>query len=145
MASPAFAASCESLSSLKLPDTTITSAQAVAAGAFSPSPNPGAAPAFFKDLPAFCRVTAVLKPSKDSDIKMEVWMPASGWNGKYQTQGNGGFAGMINYPAMAGAVSRGYATASTDTGHAGAAADASWALGHPEKITDFGYRAVHEM
>lgn len=145
MASPAVAASCESLSSLKLPDTTITAAQLVAAGAFSPSANPGAAPAFFKDLPAFCRVTAVLKPSKDSDIKMEVWMPAAGWNGKYEGVGNGGFAGSIVYLGLASAVAHGYATAATDTGHAGSATDAGWALGHPEKVTDFGSRAIHEL
>ena len=144
IAGPAFAGPCENLSALKLPGAAITSAESVAAGAFTPPGSKTAAP-MFKNAPAFCRVTAEVKPSKDSDIKMEVWLPASGWNGKYQTQGNGGFAGMINYGAMAGAVSRGYATASTDTGHAGAAVDASWALGHPEKITDFGYRAVHEM
>src|SRR5713101_8848946 len=142
--SPAFASPCENLSALKLPGAAITSAESVAAGAFTPPSGP-AASLVLKNAPAFCRVTAEVKPSKDSDIKMKVWLPASGWNGKYQTQGNGGFAGMINYPAMAGAVSRGYATASTDTGHAGAPAEASWAVGHPEKITDFGYRAVHEM
>ncbi|HEV2962856.1 MAG TPA: tannase/feruloyl esterase family alpha/beta hydrolase [Candidatus Angelobacter sp.] len=140
----AFAASCESLSSLKLPDTTIISAQSIAAGAFTP----GSAPQpLFKDLPAFCRVTAELKPSKDSDIKMEVWMPVSGWNGKYEGLGNGGFAGSISivYQAMASAMSRGYAAAGTDTGHTGSATDSSWALGHPEKVIDFGYRAIHEM
>src|SRR6202040_2688263 len=46
--------------------------------------------------------------------------------------------------SMGGAVSHGYATASTDTGHHGAAPDASWALGHAEKIADFGHRAIHE-
>jgi feruloyl esterase len=90
-------------------------------------------------------VTADIKPSADSDIKIEVWMPLTGWNGKYQGQGNGGFAGMITYQGLAGSVSRGFASASTDTGHAGSAIDASWALGHQEKIVDFGYRAVHEM
>ncbi len=145
IAAPAFAASCESLSSLKLPDTTITYAQSVAAGAFSPSPNQGGAPAFFKDLPGFCRVTAVLKPSTDSDIKIEIWMPASGWNGKYEGVGNGGFAGSIVYLGLASAVARGYATAGTDTGHTGSATDSSWALGHPEKVVDFGYRAIHDM
>src|SRR5207302_733253 len=84
-------------------------------------------------------------PSKDSDIKIEVWMPLAGWNGKYQALGNGGFAGMIGYPGMAGAVSRGYAAASTDTGHAGAGTDSSWGLGHPEKVIDFGFRGIHEM
>jgi len=76
---------------------------------------------------------------------MEVWMPSSGFNGKFRGQGNGGFAGAISYDALAGAISRGYAAASTDTGHTGGAADASWALGHPEKIVDFGSRAIHEM
>lgn len=98
-----------------------------------------------KGVPPFCRVTAELTPSPDSDIKIEVWMPLSGWNGKYEGQGNGGFAGSIDYGGMAGSVSRGFATAGTDTGHAGSATDASWALGHPEKIIDFGYRAIHEM
>jgi hypothetical protein len=144
VATPACAATCESLSTLKLPDTTITSAQLVAAGAFElPGPMPN--PAVFKELPAFCRVAAVLKPAADSDIKMEVWMPAAGWNGKYAGVGNGGFAGSITYPSLAGAIRAGYAAASTDTGHAGAPASAAWALGHPDRIVDFGYRAIHEM
>src|SRR5205807_2646929 len=84
-----------------------------------------------------------LKPSGDSDIKIEVWLPASGWNGKFEAVGNGGWAGIIALPAMAAAVQRGYATAGTDTGHEGGTA--VFALGHPEKLADFGYRAVHEM
>ena len=70
-------------------------------------------------------------------------MPASGWNGKFQAVGNGAFNGAIAYPAMTTALARGYATSSTDTGHAGGSA--SFALGHPEKVIDFGWRAVHEM
>ena len=143
-AAPSFAATCESLATLKLPDTTITSAQEVAAGAFIP-PGVTAPPASTKDLPAFCRVMATLQPAKDSDIKIEVWLPLTGWNGKYRGQGNGGFAGQIIYPELAIAISEGYATASTDTGHAGSPVDASWALGHPDKIVDFGWRAIHEM
>jgi len=134
---------CEGLSALKLPDTSITAAQVVAAGAFS-SPAAGSQPAF-KNLPEFCRVQAEIKPSKDSDIKIEVWMPVNGWNGKFQGLGNGGFAGSISYPELAVALKNGYASAMTDTGHSGSAISAGWALGHPEKITDFGYRAVHEM
>jgi feruloyl esterase len=141
---PVFAATCESLATLKLADTTITSAQQVAAGAFVP-PGASAPPASVKNLPAFCRVQATLKPAKDSDIKVEVWLPLTGWNGKYRGHGNGGFAGQVLYPSMAVALTEGYATASTDTGHAGAAIDASWALGHPDKIIDFGWRAIHEM
>ncbi len=142
---PALAAGtpCESLSALKLPDTAITSSQIVAAGSFSL--NFGGNPAMFKNLPAFCRVQAEIRPSKDSDIKVEVWMPVSGWNGKYQGAGNGGFAGSIEYSNLATSVRNGYAAASTDTGHSGAPTAGSWALGHPEKITDFGYRAIHEM
>jgi feruloyl esterase len=138
------AASCESLATLKLPDTTITSAQQVAAGAFIP-PSASAPPASVKNLPAFCRVQAIIKPAKDSDIKIEVWMPLSGWNGRYRGQGNGGFAGYLDYPSLATAISAGYAAASTDTGHAGSPVDASWGLGHPDKIVDFGWRAIHEM
>src|SRR5262249_12438527 len=94
------------------------------------------------NLPAFCRVAATLKPSSDSDIKMELWMPAENWNGKFQEVGNGAFNGSIAYPAMAAALRRGYATASTDTGHTGNTA--AFGLGHPEKVIDFGWRAVHE-
>jgi len=94
-------------------------------------------------LPAFCRVAATLRPSSDSDIKIEVWMPAANWNGKFQAVGNGAFNGAIGYPALATALGRGYAAASTDTGHVGGGA--SFGLGHPEKVVDFGWRAVHEM
>ena len=141
---PAAAAStsCESLTSLHLPDATITAAQTVASGAFTPPAGGGRGDAF-KSLPAFCRVAATLKPSTDSDIRIEVWLPASGWNGKFQAVGNGGWAGTISYPAMGRAIERGYATGSTDTGHAGASA--SFALGHPEKLVDYAYRSEHEM
>ena len=81
----AAAATCESLASLSLPDATITSAQVVAAGEFVPPSGGragrGANP--FKDLPPFCRVVATLTPTSDSDIKVEVWLPASGWNGNH--------------------------------------------------------------
>lgn len=140
---PAHAASCEGLRELKLKDATITAAEPVAAGRFV-LPGRPALPVF-GNLPAFCRVTAEIKPAGDSSIKVEVWMPLTGWNGKYQGHGNGGFAGAISYQGLAGSISRGYAAASTDTGHEGAGTDATWALGHPEKIIDFGYRAIHEM
>ena len=145
-ATHATAATCESLASLTLPDTTITMAQTVAAGAFT-MPGGGfmPSPVSPKSLPAFCRVAATLRPSKDSDIKIEVWLPADGWNGKFQGVGNGGWVGAIIYPALMEALQKGYASASTDTGHAGGPMDGSFALGHPEKVTDFGYRAVHEM
>ena len=133
---------CEQLASFAIRDGSIREAVLVAAGAFTPPGGGGNARAF-SALPAFCRVAATLRPSPDSDIKIEVWLPAAGWNGKFQAVGNGAFSGSIAYPAMAVALARGYATSSTDTGHTGNTA--SWAVGHPEKVVDFGWRAVHEM
>ena len=93
----------------------------------------------------FCRVQGVIKPSADSDIRFEVWLPTeSAWNGKYQGVGNGGFAGSLLYISMARALEGGYAVSATDTGHSGGALEAAWALGHPEKIADFGWRGIHE-
>ncbi len=142
---PVLAVTCDSLASLTLAHTTSTLAEPVAAGAFSaPTPQPSqAASTAFKDLPAFCRVAAALKPTSDSDIKIEVWLPASGWNGKFQAVGNGGWSGNIVYPAMGQALRRGYVTSSTDTGHTGGSG--SFALGHPEKLIDFAWRSEHEM
>ncbi|HEV2349780.1 MAG TPA: tannase/feruloyl esterase family alpha/beta hydrolase [Terriglobia bacterium] len=138
-------ASCESLAKLALPNTKITLAQLVPAGTFvaPPPPFPTPTPPSYKDVPAFCRVTADVAPTLDSDIKIEVWMPLEHWNGKFRGQGNGGFAGIIDYDGMAADVKRGYAAGGTDTGHT--TPDAAWALGHPEKVIDFGYRGVHEM
>jgi feruloyl esterase len=145
------ATTCENLKSVSLPNTTITSAETVAAGAFTPPPANGRAGAAgrgrgpaanpYAEVPAFCRVTATLKPSADSDIKMELWMPTAGWNGKYQTAGNGGYAGNVGQQGLAAGVRRGYAIAATDTGHTGGAENM---YGHPEKIVDFAYRALHE-
>jgi tannase/feruloyl esterase len=140
-AAPVGGTSCESLSKLAVSNTAITSAQVVPAGEFTAPAGRGPAPSF-NDLPAFCRVQATLTPSADSDIKIEVWLPASRWNGKFQAVGNGGWAGIISYGPLGAALRRGYAAASTDTGHVGGSA--RFALGHPEKLTDFAYRAVHE-
>jgi feruloyl esterase len=142
------AATCESLSSLSLPNTTITLAQTVAAGSFTAPARGGQAPGrgqSFSDLPEFCRVQATLKPSSDSEIKVELWMPAvASWNNKLRGTGNGGLGGGagVNAGALANGVRRGYATAGNNTGHDG---DSSYALEHPEKIKDFGYRSAHEM
>jgi feruloyl esterase len=131
---------CEALRSLPVPHATITAAESRPAGSFAP---PGGGREGVADLPAMCRIAATLTPSSDSDIKIEVWLPEAGWNGKYQAVGNGGWAGSINYTAMGEAIRRGYATSSTDTGHVGG--NGAFAFGHPEKLTDFAYRAVHEM
>ncbi|HTB15327.1 MAG TPA: tannase/feruloyl esterase family alpha/beta hydrolase [Bryobacteraceae bacterium] len=114
----------------------------VAAGAFAPASGPKAA--IYKITPEFCRVSGVLTPAADSHIEFEVWMPVKGWNGKYLGVGNGGFAGSIGYPALADAVANGYAASSTDTGHQGNGIDGTWALGHHEKMVDYGHRAIHE-
>ena len=125
------------------------SAGTVPAGAFTPPANltPWLVgdPSFYKTLAAFCRVVVRATPSADSDIQIEVWMPVENWNGKFRGQGNGGFAGEIGFGSMGAALGQGYATAGTNTGHSGGGTDASWALGHPERVTDFGYRAIHAM
>jgi tannase/feruloyl esterase len=146
---------CESLATLKLADATITSAVVVpegpapargsgggdARGAQSPARG-GTPPA---NIPAHCRVQLTLTPTSDSLIKMELWLPTQDWNGKFMGVGNGGFAGSIQglTNEMPQALRLGYATAGTDTGHQEQGGD--WAIGHPEKMIDFGYRATHEM
>ena len=152
MTAEAQAATCESLLALSLPRTKVTLAQPVAAGAFSPQGEGQARvqqTAVFKELPAFCRVAATLRPVSDSEIRIEVWMPLAGWNGKFHGVGNGGYAGTFTYTAprlgagMAEALKRGYATASTDTGHT-VDAGATF-LAQPAKLVDYADRAVHEM
>src|SRR5215472_13451143 len=136
---------CASLKQLGLPNVTITMAEMVAAGMFTPldlKPDEKVPPVY-KTVPAFCRVAATLAPTADSEIKVEIWMPAAGWNGKFRGVGNGGFAGSINYRGLAGTAAQGYAAASTDTGHSTEGAE--WALGHPEKLIDYGFRGVHLM
>ena len=131
---PMLARTCESLASLRVSGMAVSLAQNVGPGQFQT----------FSDLPSFCRVAATLRPTSDSEIKIEVWLPSpSVWNGKYEAAGNGGWAGSLNYRDMAAALARGYATSSTDTGHTGGRA--SFAMGHPEKLIDFGYRSIHEM
>ncbi len=118
----AAAVPCENLAKLALPHVTVNSAEAVAAGQLTLPPGalprfPGFRPPNFADLPAFCRVAATLTPSSDSDIKIEVWLPASGWNGRLESVGNGAWAGSISYRDLAAGLKTGYAAASTDTGH----------------------------
>src|SRR5204863_3234098 len=89
---------CDSLAKLTLANTTITNAQLVPTGAFHlPSGRrPRASVEMFSDfdrLPMFCRVQATVAPSRDSRIRVEVWLPVTGWNGRYLGVGNGGYAG----------------------------------------------------
>jgi feruloyl esterase len=161
---------CETLTSLKLGDATITSAVLLPEGppparggggggggargaqgggrggaAQAPQQAPQAPQARPANIPAHCRVQVVLKPTSDSLINMEMWLPSQNWNGKFMGVGNGGFAGSIQGRTgdMPTALRLGYATAGTDTGHQESGGE--WAIGHPEKMKDFAYRSTHEM
>jgi hypothetical protein len=134
---------CTALSQLQLADTTVTSATMVVKG-------DGAAVGLVgvTDLPAFCRVTAHVRAAPDSDIAVEIWLPATGWTGVFHGNGNGGFAGVLSsgYPGMASGLRRGYATATTDMGTAPATPLAADALiGHPRKWADWGRLSTHVM
>ena len=106
------AAACGRLQALSLAETTILSIE-VLSGTFTPPVTSAATPRRPIPVPAACRVVGRIQPA----ITFEVWLPLDGWNGKFQGVGGGGFAGVISYGAMAAALARGYATASTDTGH----------------------------
>jgi len=144
-------ASCGSLAKIALPHAAITLAEPVAAGKFRAPPHGNDLYPDFNlagsveqgSNPAFCRVAATLKPSADSEVRIEVWLPQSGWNGKMLGVGSFGWGGSITYPGLLAGVQEGYAVANTDTGHQGG--DGRFALGHPEKLTDYAHRAVHEM
>ena len=117
--------SCETLASFTLTGK-VTTARVVPAGGFTPPGRGGEGGGeAFKRLPAFCRVAATLTPTSDSDIKVEVWLPSAGWNGKFQAVGNGGWAGTISYPAHGRRARARIRRASTDTGHTAATAPAS--------------------
>jgi feruloyl esterase len=149
LASSAIAATCEGLRSVSIPNVTITTAELV-----TPPPpaagrggaRGGGAPAQ-PPLPEYCRVVMVLKPSSDSNINSELWLPTATWNGRFMAVGNGGFGGAIQgFGEMRNVIRLGYATAGNDTGHSAADGPSGmFALGHPEKIVDFAYRAMHEM
>jgi hypothetical protein len=125
---------CEQLASVQLTNASITLAQRYPSGPFTSGRT--------FQVPAFCRVAVTARPTADSDIKVEVWLPET-WNGKLLGTDNGGFSGAINYAGLAAAIGRGYAAVSTDTGHTGDQMD--FGIGHPEKIVDWAHRAVHEM
>jgi len=133
---------CASLADLRLPNTKITAAQPITGGSFTP---PGSTNAI-ANLPSFCRVAGVIEPTSDSHILFEVWLPLEKWNGKFAGVGNGGWAGTISFGALAGQIRRGYAAASTNTGHpAMPGVDmAKFAFEHPEQLIDFAYRSHHE-
>jgi len=141
---PVVALGCEELAGAVLPGNgTITAAQSQPAGSFT---APGTTTTY-PNLPASCRVSATLRPSPDSDIKVEVWLPQdAAWNGRFVGTGNGGYAGAIRYDELAGPLQLGFAVANTDMGTAPATAlDGKPLIGHPEKWIDWGYRSTHLM
>jgi hypothetical protein len=143
LASPCYAAGCEDLLNLKLPNVTIESAEQVAAGEFI-----GPDKVKQTDLPAFCRVIASVKAEPDSDIGVEIWMPIGSWKGVFHGNGNGGFGGTLSagYRGMEEGLRRGYATAVTDTGTAPAnTLDGDPLVGHPQKWEDWGKLSTHTM
>jgi feruloyl esterase len=161
---PAMATPCTNLLSLQLQHATITSAADNTTGVFT---APGSSP--ITGLPPFCRVTATLTPSSDSSIKIEVWLPESGWNGRFLGTGGGGFQGVFTYSELAAGISAGFAATNSDlgTGTSGCnplfcgssgnmgnalaaafgdpSAPSTGLFGHPERIKDFGFRAIHLM
>jgi len=144
----AAASTCAELANLKLPAVTIDTASAHPGG---PMPAPTLSVGHGKlafavspaDMPALCRVAGSIRPTADSDIRFELWLPAKNWNGRYVQVGNGGLAGAVPTYRFAALVRQGYAVAGTDDGHVADSNDGRWAVGHPEKIKDFADRAVH--
>jgi feruloyl esterase len=135
---------CKALENLSVPNTTIRT-ESVAAGSFRTSAPMFGPPPDFSRLPAFCRVTGTIRPTDDSDIRFELWLPLHAWNGRFLQTGNGGSAGRIIYESMAEPLMRGYAVANTDTGHRAGEDQFSWTAGHPERVTDYAYRAIHVL
>jgi feruloyl esterase len=140
---------CASLAQLKLDQMDIKTAAIQPERASVPGANlpnmtgtPGVGPQV-AGLPAFCRVTGSMHPETGSDIRFEVWMPQEGWDGRFNGANSGGLAGYINYNDLAAAIRAGQAAAGSDTGHIASPGDGTWAKGHPEKVTDYGWRAVH--
>ncbi|HWX82569.1 MAG TPA: tannase/feruloyl esterase family alpha/beta hydrolase [Xanthobacteraceae bacterium] len=160
---PAMASPCTNLGSLQLKDTMITSATDNTSGVFGP-PGPGQ----ITGLPAFCRVAATLTPTSDSSIKIEIWLPETTWNGRFLGTGGGGFQGIISFAALANGIKAGFASTNSDLGTGSSGCSPLYCgsdgitnplatlfgnpgvattglFGHPERIKDFGFRAIHLM
>jgi tannase/feruloyl esterase len=167
VSTPAMATPCTDLQGVALENATITSATDNTSGTFVvPNTNP---PQTITGLPSFCRVTATLTPTPDSSIKIEVWLPESTWNGRFLGTGGGGYQGNISYAQLASGIQAGFAATNSDlgtgasgcnplfcgsAGHKGnplaiafgaPATPTTGLFGHPERIRDFGYRAIHVM
>jgi feruloyl esterase len=136
---------CGDLKSARIPKTVVAVAEVVPAGQFrAPAPPAFGPPTDYSRLPSFCRVAGTIRATAESDIRFELWLPEN-WNGKFMQTGNGGAAGSIVYDSLVDPLLRGYAVANTDTGHQGGGGDFAWAVGNPQKLVDYQYRAVHEL
>jgi feruloyl esterase len=127
------ALSCAQLTSVTPEASTITSA-----GMVTPPANIGGANVTVQ----FCRVQGTARPSGDSEIKWEVWLPptAAAWTGRMKVNGTGGYAGATPYPRLAQDVGDGFISAGSNMGHDGGES-ATWTMNHPEKAKDWGLRA----
>jgi len=125
------------IKALNLSGVTITEIQNIQAGNFTLPDGK-----LITNLPAFIKVSFISKPTSESNIKCEIWMPVNNWNGRFLGTGNGGGAGHVNYSFLTSGVMRGFATANTDMG---TSPNVLHAIGHPEIWADFGFRATHEM
>lgn len=138
---------CSRLAGLKLKDVTIAVAASMTEGAAVPEsglmPMFGKAQTVAKGLPAFCRVAGHIRPETGSDIGFEIWLPSTGWDGRLHGVGIGGFAGGIDYLTLGLALKGGQAGVATDTGHSGTMQESGWAKGHPQRVRDYGWRAIH--
>jgi feruloyl esterase len=136
---------CAGLKTVRVPRTVVAVAESVPAGQYRPTAPPAFGPPIdYSRLPAFCRVAGTILATAQSDIRFELWLPEE-WNGKFMQTGNGGAAGAIVQASLVDPLLRGYAVANTDTGHQGGGGDFAWAVGQPEKLIDYQYRAVHEL
>jgi feruloyl esterase len=144
MARAANARSCEvaSFADLRLAGANIQSVTAVAQNGYTPAGQAAA----MQDVPAFCLIKGDARPTSDSLINFELWVPREGWNGKLVVTGNGGYSPALSYTHMAYAMRQGYAALGGDTGHQPADPNSmDWGVGHSEKIPDWGSRSVHAI
>jgi feruloyl esterase len=134
---PALQDDCAALARIAVPDVIITSAAATPAGdAWSSRLRMPRVP-----LPVnrpFCRIEGTIEDS----IRFELWLPApADWNGKFLGAGVGGAAGTFNFSDLPRGVNRGYAAATTDTGHS--ISDPAWMLNNPRALENYAIRANH--
>ncbi|HEY1439211.1 MAG TPA: tannase/feruloyl esterase family alpha/beta hydrolase [Casimicrobiaceae bacterium] len=133
MCGAAHAVDCGSLISVTSDSSTMTAADSIT----PPATIGGAA----VTVP-FCRVQGTARPTSDSEIKFEVWLPPTvgAWTGRMKVNGTGGYAGATPYARLAQDVGDGFVSAGSNMGHDGGES-ATWTLGHPEKVKDWGLRA----